>query len=98
MHFLSLLRSKKKNTRIKIIMFTSGLKNRLPSVRGRYLENAPLNTYTWFQVGGPAEILFKPEDLEDLQHFLKYKPADVPVTVLGMGSNVLVRSGGVPGV
>ena len=79
-------------------MFTSELKNRLPSVRGRYVENVSLKAHTWFQVGGPAEILFKPADLEDLQHFLKYKPTDVPITLLGMGSNVLVRSGGIPGV
>ena len=64
----------------------------LPKVRGRYLENASLAKYTWFRVGGNADVLFKPEDLEDLQNFLKYRNPDTAVTLLGMGSNVLVRS------
>lgn len=71
---------------------------RLPKVRGRYTENAPLHKVTWFQVGGPAEVLFKPADLEDLQEFLKNKPPFVPVTILGVGSNILVRDGGIRGV
>ncbi len=71
---------------------------RLPSVRGRYTEYAPLNKVTWFQVGGAADILFKPADLDDLQFFLKNKPAGLPVTVIGVGSNILVRDGGVRGV
>ncbi|TAH34020.1 MAG: UDP-N-acetylmuramate dehydrogenase [Alphaproteobacteria bacterium] len=71
---------------------------RLPKVRGRYTENASLHKVTWFQVGGPAEVLFKPADLEDLQNFLKEKPPLVPVTILGVGSNVLVRDGGIRGV
>ena len=74
------------------------LLERLPEVRGRYSEAAPLSKVTWFRVGGPADVLFKPADLEDLQHFLKNKPADVPVTVIGVGSNLLVRDGGVRGV
>lgn len=72
--------------------------DRLPPVRGRLTENAPLDRVTWFRVGGPAEVLFKPADREDLIDFMKAKPADVPVMVLGVGSNLLVRDGGVPGV
>jgi len=71
---------------------------RLPAVRGRYRENADLARITWFRVGGPAEIMFRPADTEDLAVFLRACPADVPVTVIGVGSNVLVRDGGVPGV
>ena len=71
---------------------------RLPAVRGRYRENADLARITWFRVGGPAEIMFRPADTEDLAVFLRACPADVPVTVIGIGSNVLVRDGGVPGV
>ena len=79
-------------------MFESGLINRLPQVRGSYRENEPLAPLTWFRVGGPAQVLFKPKDAEDLAHFIKHKPADVPVMMLGVGSNMLVRDGGVPGI
>lgn len=72
--------------------------DRLPRVRGRYRENAPLAPISWFRVGGPAEVLFRPADAEDLSHFLAARPADVPITVLGVASNVLIRDGGVPGV
>jgi len=72
--------------------------DRLPAVRGRLIEAAPLAGVTWFRVGGPAEVMFKPADLEDLSAFLAEKPEDVPVTVIGVGSNLLVRDGGVPGV
>jgi len=75
-----------------------GLIARLPAVRGRLTENAPLATVTWFRVGGPAEVMFRPTDAEDLAAFLAQKPADVPVTVIGVGSNLLVRDGGIPGV
>ena len=70
----------------------------LPKVRGRYTENADLSKITWFRVGGMAEVLYKPADIDDLSFFLSEKPADVPITVLGVGSNVLIREGGVPGV
>lgn len=70
----------------------------LPSVKGRYTENADLKKLVWFRVGGPAEVLFKPHDVEDLCTFLEQKPEHVPVTVLGVGSNVLIRDGGIPGV
>lgn len=71
---------------------------RLPSVRGRLSVGGPLARVTWFRVGGPAEVMFKPADLDDLIRFLAERPADVPVTVLGVGSNLLVRDGGVRGV
>ena len=72
--------------------------DRLPPVRGRYGEAAALDRITWFRVGGPAEVMFRPADRQDLLDFLKAKPADVAVTVVGVGSNLLVRDGGVPGV
>jgi len=74
------------------------LLKKLPSVRGRLEANAPLADLTWFRVGGPAEVLFAPADEDDLGTFLKGTPEDVPVYVIGVGSNLLVRDGGVPGV
>jgi UDP-N-acetylmuramate dehydrogenase len=74
------------------------LVDRLPQVRGRLTPNAAIGPMTWFRVGGPAEVLFRPADLEDLADFLKALPAEVPVTVIGVGSNLLVRDGGIPGV
>jgi UDP-N-acetylmuramate dehydrogenase len=71
---------------------------RLPSVRGRLTPNAPIGPLTWFRVGGPAEVLFRPADAEDLAEFLAVLPEDVPVTVIGVGSNLLVRDGGIAGV
>jgi UDP-N-acetylmuramate dehydrogenase len=67
-------------------------------VRGTYAENAPLKDLVWFRAGGPAEVLFRPADAEDLATFLYAKPADLPVTVIGVGSNLLIRDGGIPGV
>lgn len=67
-------------------------------VRGKLIENAPLAPYTWFRVGGPADLLFLPADEDDLCDFLKALPEDVPVTVLGVGSNLIVRDGGIEGV
>ncbi len=75
-----------------------GLITRLPPTRGKLLPNEPLAPQTWFRVGGPAEVLFKPADEEDLAQFLAGCPADIPVTVIGIASNLLVRDGGVPGV
>ncbi len=77
---------------------SSGLIERLPRVRGRYDAYADLGKMSWFRVGGAAEVLFAPADAEDLAQFLKGKPDDVPLTVIGLGSNMLVRDGGVPGV
>lgn len=70
----------------------------LPDVRGKYSRNVNLSKYTWFGVGGPAEILYIPADAEDLSCFLKNKPYNLPVSIIGGGSNLLVRDGGVPGV
>jgi len=77
---------------------SKSLIDRMPDVRGRLSVGASLAKVTWFAVGGPAEVLFKPADVDDLAHFLKQKPDDMPVTVIGVGSNLLVRDGGVPGV
>ncbi|WP_420433524.1 UDP-N-acetylmuramate dehydrogenase [Hyphobacterium sp.] len=74
------------------------LADRLPSVRGKLIENAPLADMTWLRVGGPAEVLFLPADEADLANFLAETPNDIPVHILGAGSNTLVRDGGVPGV
>ena len=74
------------------------LLQRLPPVRGRLEANAPLADLTWFRVGGPAEVLFQPADEADLGNFLESTPAEIPVCVIGVGSNLLVRDGGVPGV
>ena len=71
---------------------------RLPEVRGRYRENADLSRVTWFRVGGSAQVMYRPADGEDLSDFLKRRPKDIPVTVIGVGSNLLVRDGGIPGV
>ncbi|MGH6956182.1 MAG: FAD-binding protein, partial [Caulobacteraceae bacterium] len=72
--------------------------DRLPAVRGKLLLGEPLAPFTWFRVGGPADVLFLPADEADLQSFLKALPPEVPLTVLGVGSNVIVRDGGVEGV
>jgi len=74
------------------------VKARLPDVRGRLLANQPLAELTWFRVGGPAQVLFMPEDEADLAYALGQLPAAIPVTVIGLGSNLIVRDGGVPGV
>lgn len=71
---------------------------RLPPVRGELAENAQIARFSWFRVGGPAEVLFTPADVDDLAGFLAEKPEDVPVTVIGVASNLLVRDGGVGGV
>ena len=72
--------------------------DRLTKPRGRLTADAPLGPQTWFATGGPAEVLFRPADVEDLATFLAALPPDVPVTVLGVGSNVIVRDGGIRGV
>lgn len=77
---------------------TQHLIDRLPPVRGRLTAGAPLAPVTWFRVGGPAEVMFRPADADDLADFLAKRPPDVPVTVIGVASNLLVRDGGVAGV
>jgi UDP-N-acetylmuramate dehydrogenase len=74
------------------------LKAKAPKLRGRLLPNQSLAELTWFRVGGPAQALLMPEDEADLAYFLGAIPADVPVIVVGLGSNLIVRDGGIPGV
>lgn len=80
------------------VAFETGLVSRLPQVRGQYRENYIVAPTTWFRVGGPSEVLYKPADFEDLSFFLKAKSRDIVCTTIGVGSNLLVRDGGVPGV
>jgi UDP-N-acetylmuramate dehydrogenase len=70
----------------------------LPPVRGTYAEGAALKDLVWFRAGGPAEILYRPADADDLATFLAAKNTDTRVSVIGVGSNLLVRDGGIPGV
>ncbi len=77
---------------------TPGLKAAMPRLRGRLLANQPLAELTWFRVGGPAQVLFTPVDEDDLAYFLKHLPEELPVHVVGVGSNLIVRDGGLPGV
>jgi UDP-N-acetylmuramate dehydrogenase len=74
------------------------LKPLLPEIRGRIALDQPMSKLTWFQAGGPAQVLFQPADEDDLAAFLAALPNDVPVTVVGVGSNLLVRDGGIDGV
>jgi UDP-N-acetylmuramate dehydrogenase len=74
------------------------LKSAMPELRGRLLANEPLAPLTWFRVGGPAQVLFTPADEDDLAYFLARLPADIPVYPIGVGSNLIVRDGGVAGV
>jgi UDP-N-acetylmuramate dehydrogenase len=76
----------------------SDLKSQMPDLRGRLLVNEWLAPLTWFRVGGPAQVLFMPESEEDLAYFLGLLPAEIPVTVIGLGSNLIVRDGGIAGV
>ncbi len=77
---------------------TPDLKAAMPKLRGRLLANQPLAELTWFRVGGPAQALFTPADEDDLAYFLKHLPPEIPVYVVGVGSNLIVRDGGMPGV
>ncbi|MEA2986012.1 MAG: UDP-N-acetylmuramate dehydrogenase [Alphaproteobacteria bacterium] len=70
----------------------------MPALRGRLLANEPLGPLTWFRVGGPAQVLFTPADEDDLAYFLAKLPGEFPVYVVGVGSNLIVRDGGIPGV
>lgn len=79
-------------------MTRSPITHTLPEVRGKLLRDAPLAPYTWFRVGGAADLLFLPADEDDLAEFLKALPVDCPVTMLGVGSNAIVRDGGIEGV
>ncbi|MBI5264126.1 MAG: UDP-N-acetylmuramate dehydrogenase [Bradyrhizobium sp.] len=77
---------------------TPELKAAMPGLRGRLLANQSLAELTWFRVGGPAQVLFTPADEDDLAYFLAHLPSDIPVHVVGVGSNLIVRDGGLPGV
>src|SRR5437764_7756812 len=74
------------------------LRGLMPALRGRLLASQSLAELTWFRVGGPAQVLFMPEDTADLSLFLAALPSEIPVCVIGLGSNLIVRDGGVPGV
>jgi UDP-N-acetylmuramate dehydrogenase len=71
---------------------------RLPELRGKMKAGAVIADFTWFRVGGPAEVLFSPADESDLAYFMANMPTDIPVTIIGLGSNLLVRDGGIGGV
>lgn len=77
---------------------TPDLKAAMPELRGRLLANQSLAELTWFRVGGPAQVLFTPADEADLAYFLKRLPRELPVYVVGVGSNLIVRDGGIAGV
>ncbi|WP_291715076.1 UDP-N-acetylmuramate dehydrogenase [Bradyrhizobium sp.] len=77
---------------------TPELKAAMPDLRGRLLANESLAPLTWFRVGGCAQVLFTPADEDDLAYFLKNLPGELAVTVVGVGSNLIVRDGGVLGV
>ncbi len=79
-------------------MVNMSIITQLPKVNGKYRENVELAKMCWFGVGGKAEVLFIPENLEDLVHFLRNKPKTIPINVIGVGSNLLVRDGGLKGV
>jgi UDP-N-acetylmuramate dehydrogenase len=76
----------------------SGIRAKTPALRGRLLANQPLAELTWFRVGGPAQLLFIPEDEEDLAYMLANLPVEITAAVIGLGSNLIVRDGGVPGL
>lgn len=77
---------------------TPDLKSAMPELRGRLLGNESLAPLTWFRVGGPAQVLFTPADQDDLAYFLSKLPGNIPVYVVGVGSNLIVRDGGIEGV
>src|ERR1700691_1317385 len=77
---------------------SADLRGGMPKLRGRLLANQSLADLTWFRVGGPAQVLFMPDDEDDLAYLLANLPSDIPVTVVGLGSNLIVRDDGVAGV
>jgi UDP-N-acetylmuramate dehydrogenase len=74
------------------------LQGDMPKLQGRLIANQPLADLAWFRVGGPAQAMFMPDSEDDLSYFLSKLPNDIPVQVVGLGSNLIVRDGGVPGV
>jgi UDP-N-acetylmuramate dehydrogenase len=83
---------------VKFPDINADLRGRMPKLRGRLLANQSLAELTWFRVGGPAQVLFMPDDEDDLAYFLANLPSDIPTTVVGLGSNLIVRDAGVAGV
>jgi UDP-N-acetylmuramate dehydrogenase len=83
---------------LKFPDITSDLKAAMPRLRGRLLANQSLAELTWFRVGGPAQVFFTPADEDDLAYFLAHLSGELPVYVVGVGSNLIVRDGGMPGV
>jgi UDP-N-acetylmuramate dehydrogenase len=77
---------------------TPDIRSVAPELRGRLLPNQDMAALTWFRVGGPAQVLFTPADEADLAYLLAHLPAGIPVTVVGLGSNLIVRDGGIAGV
>jgi UDP-N-acetylmuramate dehydrogenase len=77
---------------------TADLRSRMPALRGTLEANAPTAPLSWFRTGGPAQVLFTPADADDLAYSLANLDADIPVLVVGLGSNLLVRDGGLPGM
>jgi len=77
---------------------TAAIRDRAPGLRGEMRANAPAAPLSWFRTGGPAQLLFTPADEEDLALFLEKLPLDIPLLVIGLGSNLLIRDGGLPGV
>ena len=77
---------------------TADLRARMPDLRGGLEANAPTAPLSWFRTGGPAQVLFTPADADDLAHFLANLETSIPIFVVGLGSNLLVRDGGMPGV
>ncbi|MDE2374161.1 MAG: UDP-N-acetylmuramate dehydrogenase [Hyphomicrobiales bacterium] len=74
------------------------LRAEMPALRGRLMANQPLAELTWFRVGGPAQLLFMPDDEADLAYLLAHLSREIPVTAIGLGSNLIVRDGGVAGL
>src|SRR6202023_1939595 len=93
-----LARHRGRRARMSFPDIVADLKAKMPALRGRLLANQTLAELTWFRVGGPAQVLFMPEDEQDLAYALASLPMDIAVTVIGLGSNLIVRDGGVPGV
>jgi len=83
---------------VAFLDITPQLKAAMPGLRGRLLANEPLSPLTWFRVGGPAQILFTPANENDLAYFLRHLPGEYPIYTVGVGSNLIVRDGGMPGV
>ncbi|AKK20634.1 UDP-N-acetylmuramate dehydrogenase [Candidatus Liberibacter africanus] len=74
------------------------LRNKSKQFKGKFQENFPMNKITWFRAGGNAEVMFQPQDIDDLKYFLSLLPHDVPITIVGLGSNILVRDAGIKGI